>query len=125
VNGTPRIASTGSAGITTLSTAASPITLGCNPANMGCFSGMFDDLRVWNVARSAAEIMGNYTRLLAGNETGLVGYWKFDEAPGSASAADSVTTVGHNAHAGMLMATTAAELPTFVTPTPPAPIVCP
>jgi hypothetical protein len=61
---------------------------------------------------------------LAGDETGLVGYWKFDETTGT-TAADSVTTSGHVAHAGTLMAATSAGTPTFVVPPTPAPITCP
>jgi hypothetical protein len=56
-----------------------------------------------------------------GNETGLVGYWKFDEASGS-SVADAVTTTGHTAHNGVLMSANSMP-PTFVAST--APISCP
>lgn len=121
VNGTARITSPNG----TMATVATPLSVGCNTGNMLCFNGLFDDLRVWNVARTEAEIMANHTKLLSGNEPGLVGYWKFDEAPGAASAADSVSAAGHTAHAGNLMATNPAQRPTFVTPNPPAPIVCP
>jgi hypothetical protein len=108
-----------------LSTASSPLTMGCNPPIYNCFNGYFDELRVWNVARSAPDIKTNYTKSLVGNEPGLVGYWKFDEAPGSATAADSVTSGGHTAHAGQLLAQSTAQQPIFATPNPPAPIVCP
>jgi Concanavalin A-like lectin/glucanases superfamily len=123
VNGVARIMTTGTGGITTLATGRSPLSLGCSPFNNNCFNGLFDELRVWNVARSPAEIMASHDKALVGNEAGLVGYWKFDEAPGAAMAADSVTTAGHTAHPGALMATGAK--PTFVTPTPPAPVTCP
>lgn len=125
VNGALRITSMRAGTPATLATASSSLMLGCNPTNMFCFNGMFDEVRVWKVARTDAEIMANYAKPLAGNEAGLMGYWKFDEAPGSANAADSVTTAGHTAHPGMLMATNTNELPTFVTPTPPVPLVCP
>jgi hypothetical protein len=122
VNGTERITST----VTdTLATGAGPLILGCNPENTHCFSGLFDEARVWNVARSDADIAANYNRSLAGDEAGLIGYYKFDEAPGGASAADSVTTAGHDAHAGTLTAAMDSQRPAFVTPDPPAPIVCP
>jgi hypothetical protein len=58
-----------------------------------------------------------------GNETGLVGYWKFDEASGTTTA-DAVTTAGHTAHNGTLKADTTAHDPTFVTPPVPLPLVC-
>ena len=58
-----------------------------------------------------------------GNETGLVGYWKFDEASGTTTA-DAVTATGHTAHSGTLKADTTAHNPTFVTPPVPLPLVC-
>lgn len=42
--------------------------------------GLIDDVRVWNVARSAAEINDNKSVELAGNEPGLVGYWKLNNS---------------------------------------------
>jgi hypothetical protein len=69
--------------------------------------------------------MASYDKALVGNETGLVGYWKVNDAPGSTTAADSVTTAGHTAHVGQLMSATDGGTPTFVTPDPPAPVACP
>jgi hypothetical protein len=109
----------------TLITLAGPFTVGCLPLNFSCFNGLFDEVRVWSVARTPDEIMANYTKALVGNEAGLVGYWKFDDAPGSPTAADSATTPGHVAHPGVLMSATDAGAPTFVTPDPPAPVACP
>jgi hypothetical protein len=123
VNGVARIMTTGTGGLTVLATGRSPLSLGCSPFNNNCFNGLFDELRVWNVARSATEIMASHDKALVGTEAGLVGYWKFDEAPGAAMAADSATTAGHTAHPGALMAT--GGKPTFVTPIPPAPVTCP
>jgi concanavalin A-like lectin/glucanase superfamily protein len=106
-----------------LKTAQTQLTIGCN-ATLACFSGMFAEFRVWNVARTDAEIHDNYNKTVAGTEPDLVGYWKFDDAPGSTTAADSVAAP-HTPHPGTLMAKTAADLPTFVTPEPPVPLVCP
>ncbi|PWB67958.1 hypothetical protein C3F09_12555, partial [candidate division GN15 bacterium] len=47
------------------------------------FQGAIDEVRLWNVARSDADIKANMTRKLVGNETGLVGYWRFDETSGT------------------------------------------
>jgi hypothetical protein len=124
VNGALRI-TTKSPNSTKLITTASPFYLGCNPPYYGCFSGLVDELRIWNVLRTDAEIMGAYNKALVGNEPGLVGYWKFDDAPGSMTAVDSVTTAGHAAHTGMLMAATPAAVPTFLTPDPLPPVACP
>jgi hypothetical protein len=123
VNGLPKITVNTTATVTALNTAQSILYVGCNPTNKNCFNGEFAEFRVWNVARSAADILANYKKPLVGNETGLVGYWKFDDA--ATSAADSVTAAGHAAHNGTLTADTAAHNPTFVAPTSPVPLVCP
>jgi hypothetical protein len=123
VNGEPKITMTD--GTTMLATTSTPLTMGCNPPIFNCFNGMFDELRVWNVNRSDADIKANYNKPSLGTEPGLVGYWKFNEAPGSASAADSVTSAGHTAHAGQLLATADNQKPTFVTPKSALPLICP
>jgi hypothetical protein len=121
VNGTVRSTKTGSGGLHTEQT---QLTIGCNNPRFSCFGGIIDEFRVWNVARSATEIMTNYNKGLVGNEAGLVGYYKFNEASGTTTA-DSVTSGGHTAHAGTLMSVMAAQIPTFVTPATPLPITCP
>lgn len=40
--------------------------------------GNIDDVRIWNVARTGAEIAANRAVELGGNEAGLVGYWKLN-----------------------------------------------
>ena len=55
--------------------------------NGGYFDGHLDEIRVWNVARTPAEVeAAMFTRV--NFEAGLVGYWRFDDASG-AVAADS------------------------------------
>lgn len=44
--------------------------------------GQIDEVRVWNVQRTDAEIAANYDRTLNGDEEGLYAYWSFDEAAG-------------------------------------------
>lgn len=43
------------------------------------FHGFLDEIRVWNVARSAAEIRAAMTSPLSGQKPGLVAYWTFDD----------------------------------------------
>jgi hypothetical protein len=43
------------------------------------YKGYVDEIRVWNIALSTATVARDYTRLLAGNEYGLVAYWRLDE----------------------------------------------
>ncbi len=44
------------------------------------FSGTIDEVRIWNMVRSPAEISGHKDAVLVGNEPGLSGYWKLDSA---------------------------------------------
>jgi len=46
------------------------------------FAGQLAELRLWNKARSQAEIQANQFCRLPGNEPGLVGYWAGDEKAG-------------------------------------------
>ena len=50
------------------------------------FSGLIDEVRVWNVERSAVEVQAAYNTVLTGGEAGLVGYWRFSEGSGPTSA---------------------------------------
>ena len=60
-----------------------------NPMSTGNqFGGQVDELRIWNSARSAAEITNNMNSRLLGTENNLVLYYRFDEGAGL-SAADS------------------------------------
>lgn len=42
------------------------------------FHGYMDEIRIWNVARSAADIADTFQRELNGDEAGLVAYWNFE-----------------------------------------------
>lgn len=46
------------------------------------FYGFMDELRIWNRALSEYEVREMMCRRLVGNETGLIGYWNFDETSG-------------------------------------------
>ena len=46
------------------------------------FTGSLDEVRIWNRALSAAEIIDNMNKPLGGNEPGLVGYYTFSAQNG-------------------------------------------
>jgi len=46
------------------------------------FRGDIDEVRIWNYARSDLEISENYDRGLAGDEPGLIAYYRFDTGTG-------------------------------------------
>jgi len=64
-------------------TAAANMTIGANTVDSHYFVGLIDEVRVWNVARTAAQIAGTMRQRLNGNEAGLVGYWRFDDVGGT------------------------------------------
>ena len=43
------------------------------------FSGMLDDIRIWNLARNAEQIERDYVNALTGDEPGLQAYYSFDK----------------------------------------------
>ncbi len=47
------------------------------------FKGQMKEVRIWNIARTQAEIQANMNQELSGTETGLVGYWKLNEGSGN------------------------------------------
>jgi hypothetical protein len=46
------------------------------------FAGALDEVRIWDTARSGDDIEAGYDKILVGDETGLIGYWRFDEVDG-------------------------------------------
>ena len=58
------------------------------------FNGTMDELRIWNVARTQAQIQANMNFTVANNSTGLAAYYKFDEGTGSTTA--DATSNGNN-----------------------------
>jgi hypothetical protein len=44
------------------------------------FEGFIDEVRVWNIVRTQADIRTTMNTTLKGDEPGLVGYWNFDDS---------------------------------------------
>ena len=47
------------------------------------YKGEMDEVRVWNVARTGAQVTAGMAQQLTGNESGLVAYYKFEEGSGT------------------------------------------
>ncbi len=47
------------------------------------FNGEIDEVRLWNIPRSASEISSSYNQSLTGTEIGLVSYYNFDDGSGT------------------------------------------
>ncbi|ETR67112.1 MAG: hypothetical protein OMM_11941, partial [Candidatus Magnetoglobus multicellularis str. Araruama] len=46
------------------------------------FKGQMDEVRIWNIERTQAQIRDNMCKKLDGNETGLVAYYRMDHSTG-------------------------------------------
>ncbi len=94
--------------------------IGGNPpvANNRPWLGAIDEVRIWNTARTQAEIQANRSTELSGNEPGLQAYYKFNEGSGQ------TITDAAGSNNGVLGSTSAPDSsdPTYVNP-PPSPMV--
>lgn len=60
--------------------------IGLNPDgtwNGATAQGYYDEIRLWNYARTSAQVANTYNTSLIGNEPGLVGYWNFNSGNGN------------------------------------------
>lgn len=67
---------------------ATSLTIGAAPFDSNQvippeFKGFIRDVRIWNIARSQAQILAAMHLDLDGTQSGLVGLWKFNEQTGS------------------------------------------
>ena len=53
---------------------------------LGAFAGRMDEVRLWNKARTAAQVSVNRKATQRENETGLLAYYRFDEGKGTVTA---------------------------------------
>ncbi len=86
--------------------------------NQGHFKGLIDEVRLWDVARTQADISSKKSVQLTGTETNLKGYWQLDEAPGSTLAIDKTANKNHlNVQFGATFVDDAAESIVAIAPT--------
>ena len=76
-------------------TTTDPLLIGRYSTRAARFLGDIDEVTVWNRALAATEVQSFKNLRLAGAETGLVAYWRFDEGLGTSTA----DATGHG-HAG-------------------------
>lgn len=70
--------------------------IGCR-LNAEFFHGLIDEIRIWNKARSAAEIVADMNRSLVGTESNLVVYFDFEGDLGDRAGGDNNGTFLGNA----------------------------
>ncbi len=68
------------------------------------YEGMIDDLRIWNVARTQVEIQTNINVVLTGSESGLIGYYRFNQgvAGGTNTGINTLDDITTNSYDGSL-----------------------
>lgn len=61
----------------------------------GPFAGQIDEVRIWNTARTLAQIKANmFNKILSNNETGLVAYYNMNQGSGTTAANSCTNTSG-------------------------------
>jgi glucose/arabinose dehydrogenase/PKD repeat protein/endonuclease YncB( thermonuclease family) len=94
-----------------------PLQIGRNGTTGNQWQGKLDDVRVWNVARSGADIRATFANQYVGAPTGLVGNWRFDEGSG-ATANDLAGSATGTLSGGATFSTDTHGAPSQSTPTP-------
>lgn len=89
----------------------SPTYIGNSPNETLYFDGKIDDVRIWNIERTASAILNNYNQEIAGNESGLVAYWKLNNDSGI----DSTSNTNNLTQVNGIMYTT--DIPDMTPPT--------
>lgn len=90
VDGTVVASASGVTG--SLATVSAPLRLfSGNTGNAAPVGTGLDEVRVWNVSRTTADITSLMTRAAVGNESGLIGLYHLDEGAGTATTDDSPT----------------------------------
>jgi Concanavalin A-like lectin/glucanases superfamily/FG-GAP repeat/Secretion system C-terminal sorting domain len=77
-------AGTGSVLAQTPSTNSGALCMGARQSGSNPFKGNMDEVRVWNTARTQAQIRENMHLTLSGAESGLISYYQFNETSGNA-----------------------------------------
>ena len=74
-------------------TASASLSLGANTIDGRYYTGTMDEVQIWSVVRTQAEISSNMHKRMQGNEANLAGYYRFDQ-PGSDTATDLSPKMG-------------------------------
>ena len=65
---------------------AAPLVIGREGPSWKQYDGGLDEIRLWNVARTASQLQFTMATELSGSEPGLVGYWQFNDGVGISAA---------------------------------------
>ncbi len=93
---------------------SSNLIVGSASNKSNSFSGNLDEVRVWNTAVSDEDVVLNYNRVLSGNESGLMAYWRMDENTGDHvyDASYQGTNTYNENHGEIVGASWSSDIPT-------------
>lgn len=100
---------------------SSNIRIGCRVDAVNYFTGTIDEVRVWNMERTASEIASNYSQEFCSAITGLIAYYKFNEgvAGGTNTSITTLTNTANSLYSGTLYGfTKTGTTSNFVTSAP-------
>src|SRR3989344_3808742 len=81
--------------VTAVFDSTAPVDVGGNSGGI-YLDGTIDDVRIWNTVRTVGEISGNKNAELTGSESGLVAYWKLNNAATDLTANANNLTLTNN-----------------------------
>ena len=86
------------------SSSVNNLMIGRRNDNINYFIGNIDEIRVWNQARSASQILSLYNKEICSNQTGLIAYYRSNQgtANGSNSSTNTLTDNSSNTYTGTL-----------------------
>lgn len=78
-----------------ISAAGTPFRMGTQYGGVEYFNGKLEEMRIWNVARTQADIKANmFNKNLSNNATNLVAYYRFNEGGGTTATNSCTNTSG-------------------------------
>jgi hypothetical protein len=103
INGVQQTLSTpsGYTSVTALNTTNTAFYVGKRIDNTSFFNGQLDELSYWNINLTQTQIQDYMNRILVGNETNLVNYWRFEEGNGNIT----LDKTANNVHAELVNTT--------------------
>lgn len=64
--------------------------------NCNFFKGLIDEVRIWSIPRTPAQLSAGMSQALSGSEPGLVAYYRFDEGNGATAGNSAATGSDYN-----------------------------